>query len=376
LYVVLPLLFAGCGWAEPDAAGAVAAESAPQAAAPIPVSTATVQGRPVSIVIRVTGSFAADEASAVAPESAGQVVATPINVGAAVSRGDVIVRLRVEDAELRREEAEAALRRAEAALRQAEERNVLAQANATRYLTLLETGDVSRTVADQARTEAAVNAAVVATARAEVEQQWARLALARKAVADVVVRAPFDGFVSERPVAVGEHVTPSTRVATVLRIDPIKLEVRVPSIEAARIKKGLHVVARVDAYPDRTFTGRVTAVSPAVDAASRSFTVEASVPNPDRLLKPGMFAVVEIHAGATENGTFVPVAAVQSDPNTNSLRVFVVENGTARLRIVQVGGNDPGDVRVLSGVKAGELVVTSRLADLFDGAPIETRPPA
>jgi RND family efflux transporter MFP subunit len=376
LCLALPLLVTACGGAETEAARGVANDPAAKTAAPISVSMSEVQGRNVPVVIRAMGSFEADEASAVAPESAGQVVATPVNVGASVRRGDVIVRLQAADSELRLQEAEAALRRSEAALRQAEERNALTQANATRYLTLVETGDVSRTVADQARTEAAMSAAAVATARAEVEQQRARLALARKAVADVVVRAPFDGFVSERPVAVGEHVTPSTRVATVLKIHPIKLQVRVPGIEAARVTTGLEVVAQVDAYPGRRFTGRVTAVNPAIDVASRSFTVEVSIPNADRLLKPGMFAVAEIQADATEEATFVPAAAVQADPNTNSRRVFVVDNGTARLRVVQVAEEQQGHVRILSGVEAGEVVATSRLAELFDGALVEARQPA
>jgi RND family efflux transporter MFP subunit len=335
-----------------------------------------VQGRKVPIVIRANGSFDADEASAVAPQAAGQVVATPVDVGASVRRGDVIVRLQPDDSELRLREAEAALRRSDAALRQAEERNALAQANAARYLTLVETGDVSKTVADQARTEAATGAAAVATAQAEVEQQRARLALARKAVADVVVRAPFDGFVSERPVAVGEHVTPTTTIARVLKIDPVKLQLRVPGIEAARIGTGLEVVARVDAYPDRRFTGRITAVNPAIEAASRAFTVEVSVSNADRLLKPGMFATAEIQTASAEDATFVPAAAVLADANTNSRRVFVLENGVARLRVVQVAEEQQGQVRIVSGLKAGEIVATSGLAELFDGAPVAPRQPA
>ena len=265
LCVSLAVWATACGGTESAAARSDSPEPTPTTVGPIAVSVAEAQGRKVPIAIRANGSFDADEASAVAPQAAGQVVATPVNVGASVRRGDVIVRLQPEDSALRLQEAEAALRRSDAALRQAEERNALAQANAARYLTLVETGDVSKTVADQARTEAATGTAAVATAQAEVEQQRARLALARKAVADVVVRAPFDGVVSERPVAVGEHVTLTTTIATVLNVDPVKLQLHVPGIEAARIRTGLEVVAHVDAYPDRRFTGRITAVNPAIE---------------------------------------------------------------------------------------------------------------
>jgi RND family efflux transporter MFP subunit len=129
----------------------------------------------------------------------------------------------------------------------------------------------------------------------------------------------------------------------------------------------------VDAYPGRTFDGRITAVNPAISAESRSLLVEARVPNPGAILKPGMFAVATIDQGRTERALLVPRRAVIQDANTNSQRVFVIDPGNrARLRVVQLAARQPGPetVKILAGVTEGERVATSNLAELYDGAPV------
>jgi membrane fusion protein (multidrug efflux system) len=132
------------------------------------------------------------------------------------------------------------------------------------------------------------------------------------------------------------------------------------------------VSARVDAYPDRAFTGAVTAINPSISAESRSFIVEARVPNADVVLKPGMFAVAAIDQGRSQRALLVPKQAVVEDPNTNSFRVFVIDDqNRARLRVVQLAARQQGDtIRLLTGVKEGERVATSNLADLYDGAQV------
>ena len=123
--------------------------------------------------------------------------------------------------------------------------------------------------------------------------------------------------------------------------------------------------------PGRLFEGKITAVNPLIAAESRSFLVEARVPNPGALLKPGMFAVASIQQGRTERALLVPKRAVIEDVNTNSYRVYVVDkDNTARLRVVQLAARQaqPDTTKLLSGIKEGERVATSNLADLYDGA--------
>lgn len=360
------LTFTGCGATQ-------TASPAAEVRSTASISVAPVSGVDEPVIIEATGSFQADESSDVAPDSSGRVTATPVDVGQHVTRGAVLIRIQVVDANLRLDETRAAMARAEANLKLAESQNALAQTTARRHAALLAGGLVPQTVADEARTQAETAANSVLVARASVAQARAQLAIAEKAVADVVVSAPFDGYISQRRVAVGEFVQPSTAVVTLLRIDPLRLQLMIPSVQASSIQKGQTVTARVDAYPGKLFEGKITAMNPLIAAESRSFLVEARVPNPGALLKPGMFAVASIQQGRTERALLVPKRAVIEDVNTNSYRVYVVDkDNTARLRVVQLAARQAQSdtTKLLTGIKEGERVATSNLAELYDGAPV------
>jgi RND family efflux transporter MFP subunit len=362
--LIAVLLLAGAGCGRPPTAEAPG--RAPEAVA---VNVASVTSMEQAVTLEATGSFEAEESSDVAPDGSGRVVATPVDVGQFVKEGAVLVRLQGIDAGLRLDEARAAVSRAEANLKLAESQNTLAQSTAQRYASLQATGDVSITVADQARTSAETSVQNVNTARATVAQARAQLALAEKVVADVAVVAPFSGYISERRVSLGEYVQPSNAVVTLLKIDPLRLQLTIPGVQAGLIRVGQTVRATVDAFPEQTFTGRITAVNPSIAAESRSFRVEARVPNPDAILKPGMFAVATVDQGRTMKMMLVPARAVIEDANTNSHRVFVIDKeNKARLRVVQLAARDVGDnIRILSGIQEAERVATSNLAQLYDG---------
>jgi membrane fusion protein (multidrug efflux system) len=210
----------------------------------------------------------------------------------------------------------------------------------------------------------------MATARASLAEAQAQLALAEKAVSDVVVAAPFEGTISGRHVSPGEFVQPATPVVTLVKVDPLRLQLAIPGIQAAQVEVGQTVTTSVDAYPGKAFTGSITSLNPVITPESRSFITEVRVPNPRALLKPGMFAVATIDQGRTARALFVPRAAVVEDVNTNSWRVFVIgADNRAQLRVVQLAARQSGDeVKVVAGVAEGERVATSRLGDLFDTA--------
>ena len=391
-------------------------------AAPVTVTTAKAEGREVPSFIQSTGSLVAQETSDVASQTSGQVVATPVSVGAFVRQGDVIARLNDRDARLRLLQAQAGVQQAIAGVRQAEARlglrpggnfvassipevraassNLeqaqaqlrLAEANEKRYRELVETGDVALSVYDQYRTqrdtaraqvnaarqqqEAAVNTArqsnqAIQTAQSAVESARAQVAIAQKAVADAVIRAPYGGYVSNRPIAVGEYVTPSAIVATVLRTNPIKLQLQVQEAEVPFITPGMGVSLEVDAHRDRKFAGQVTAVNPAIDPVSRAATVEAAIENGDNALRSGMFATARIVRKGGSRAVYVPRSAVVSDQNTQSYRVFVIDKDTAKLRVVQIGTEEGDTVQIISGVNADETVATSNLQQLFEGARVK-----
>jgi membrane fusion protein (multidrug efflux system) len=167
-------------------------------------------------------------------------------------------------------------------------------------------------------------------------------------------------------------VQPSTAVVTLLKIDPLRLQLTIPGVQAGQIVLGQNVTATVDAFPGKSFSGRVTAVNPQISAESRSFVVEARVPNPGALLKPGMFAVATVDQGRTTRSMLVPRRAVVEDVNTNSYRVFAIDkDNRARIRVVQLAARQQGDtIRILSGLEESERVATTNLAELYDGAEV------
>jgi multidrug efflux pump subunit AcrA (membrane-fusion protein) len=411
------LVTISCGRTGGGSAGVQAAELKP-----VRVATSVATSREVAISISSNGTFMAEEVSELAPLAAGRVAATPVDVGAWVNQGDVIARLDDRDARLRLEQAEAAQEQAQAALAQsrmriglgpnatfdpavvpevqvakaayesAEAQAKLAAADAKRYASLVATGDVSasnyereRTQAESAQAqadaarrqyEAAVNFARlnnqgVGSAEAALASAHSQTAMARKELDDTVVRAPFAGYVSERHMSVGESVNASSKIATILRANPIRLALQVSEMDAARIHTGMTVVARAAARPEREFTGKVTVLSPAVDASSRAMTIRAEFANPALELRPGMSATVRMLLPQGEQGIFVPATAVLTDSGSNASRVFMIENGVARVRVVQAGNTENGMTRVVSGLSRGAIVAASHLPDLYDGAPVE-----
>jgi len=353
LLAVAIFLPQGCAWTRSGQPGQASQNSAVEAGIkPVKVTTAGAVTRRGSLSINATGSFIADEVSDIAPGNEGRIVATSVSVGDFVRKGAVIARLDDRDAKLRLEQATASERQAEAALKQARE-------------------SLTPGKSDQGP----------AGAEAAMEEARAKTALARNALSDTIVRAPFDGHISERPAALGEHATPSTRIATLQRINPIKLRLQLPEADAALARVGTKVAAMVAAYPGRQFEGRVIAINPALDPASRTVSIEARIDNPEILLRPGMFATAQLLPPGGEEAVFIPSQAVINDPVTNSSRVYVLEGDIARVRVIETrvrvieigtrsGSTEDGMVRITSGLSGAETVITNNLDQLFDGAKV------
>ncbi len=417
--VLLTALVLACSCTGKKAA-ASAPVSGPKA---IAVTTAKVVVKHVSAAFDETGTFVAEEASDIAPPVAGRVIRTPVDVGALVKEGQVICELDHRDADLKLQQVRAQLAEATAGVRQAQLRIGLASgkfdetkvpevagaranyesaeaqakmaaADAQRYSNLVSSGDVSRSAFEKARTqqetaeaqangarqqlEGALNAArqsnqMISSSEASLEAVRAQVAQAEKALADTYIKAPFEGYVSDRPVAAGEYVALTNRIATVVRVKMLKLQLQTPEQRAAKAQVGMVVVAGVSAYPDRQFEGKVSAINPAVDPNSRVFVLEARFRNADNALRPGMFATARVVLPGGQDGVFVPRQAVLRDKTTDSNLVYVVEHGQARMRVVLTGEGRGEAVRVESGLSGNEFVVTSNQSQLFDGAAVEAR---
>jgi multidrug efflux pump subunit AcrA (membrane-fusion protein) len=399
----LSLLVTGCNRSKAQANKT--ANTTTQQVTVVEVTTTAAIQRELPRFLEATGSLAADEQTDVAPATSGKVVSVGVDLGTFVQQGAVLVRLDDRDSRIRLDQATAQVAQAQAQVRQAEARIGLrpgqnfdvervaevgaarvalnlAEIQLRRFEKLIESGDVSRSAYDQQkaqrdqlreqleaiRTQARQNYAGVQTARAGVDAAQSQVASARKAIADAVVVAPISGFVSDRPADVGEYVTPSSKIATLVRTSPLRMRIDIPEQAVSNVQVGQSVSVTVSTYPDRTFSGRVHHISPSVTPNSRTLTVEAEVENGDNLLKPGQFATVRILLPQSEPAILVPARAVKTEAGTS--RVFVIKDGLAQQRIVQLGQTEGDLVEIRSGVAAGEPVATGNVELLSDGMPV------
>ena len=379
----------GCSTATGKSADQPAADRAPIAATPV----AAVE-QPIARFIRATGTLMAEDQADVAAEIAGRVVATPVERGTLVNADDHLIRIAAAEVEAQAHEAQANAAQIEARLGLAggkefdvERVPEVANAKASAELARIDFGRsqklydgklLSRSEFDQrsAQLEAAERQFDVARNGAAQQYQAllaarARVVLAQKAVADTVVKAPFAGAVGERFVSVGDYVTRGMKVATVLRINPLRVELTVPEQYVSAVAPGRAVTFDVDAYPGESFTGEVRYVSPSVTASTRALLLEAVVPNPNGRLKPGFFAVARIEEAGTHSAILAPATAVRTTAGT--ARVFVVSGERAEERIVTTGQTVGDQIEISSGLKPGERVAVGGVDQLVDGLRVTVR---
>lgn len=272
----------------------------------------------------------------------------------------------------------------------------LANKELTRAERLVTTGDISRSTYDQrksqrdsllgqldeARSNAAVAIKAIDTARAQVETARAasgplragvataqtQVDQAQKAVSDTVVLSPISGFVSERNADVGEFISPNTpnsKLATIVRTSTLRMKIDIPEQNVGKVATGQGVSIQVTAYPDRNFAGTVVRIAPNLNPTTRVLNVEAEVQNVDGLLKPGQFATVRITQSKPEPAVMIPVAAVRTVGDSNS--VFVIRDGAAREVIVQLGLLENDMIQVKRGLIEGDTVAVTNVNQLSDG---------
>jgi membrane fusion protein (multidrug efflux system) len=382
--LVVAIAAAGCG------RGETANAAAPEAA-PVAIETARAVEQPITRFIRASGTLTAQDDAEVAAEIAGRVVATPVERGMPVRMGAELIRIAATEVEAQAQEADANVAQIQARLGQTEGPNLdvdrvpevasakathdLAQADFARTRMLFEKQLIARSEFDLRQAQVETTRRQYETARNGALQQHqalaaaqARATLARKALTDTVVRAPFDGVVAERVVSVGDYVTRGTKVATVMRINPLRVELTVPAQHIAAVAAGRAVTFTIDAYPGQTFEGVVRYVSPDVRADSRALVVEALVPNQGNALKPGLFATALIEEATKSPGVLVPSAAIRTVAGTS--RVFVVVADHVEERIVTLGQPVGTQIEITSGVNAADVVATSHVNQLVDGAKV------
>jgi RND family efflux transporter MFP subunit len=383
----LAVLAAACG----GSGTTVQAEAKPE---PAVVETVDVESRAIDRFLRVTGSLVADQQAEVSAEAAGRVIAAPVERGSHVAQGAVLARISPTETSAQLLEAEANAAQIEARLglsagqpfdpkhvpdvMNAKAALDLAVAEFGRIQSLLDQKVVSQSEYDQRRAQVDAAQQQFQMAQNVAEQSYrslqaarARVELARKAASDTIIRAPFAGLVAERVVSVGDYVTRGAHVATVVRVDPMRVELTVPEQAISLIKDGQAVQIAVDAYPGQTFAARVRFVSPSLRTDQRALTVEAVAPNADGRLKPGLFATASIQQPAGAPALLVPASAVETIAGTS--RVYVIKGDKVEERIVTLGEPVGEQVEITSGLTKGETVAAAPKGHLSDGQDVRPR---
>jgi membrane fusion protein (multidrug efflux system) len=307
---------------------------------PTPVKAAAAKLAPALEEATAVGTLRADESVMIRPEIAGRIAEIRFEEGQRVARGAVLVRL--DQAEL-----SAVLASSRAQLRWDEQRVERAE-------DLHKKGFISRQALDDQRTS-------LARARAKLAEDEARLAKSE-------MRAAFAGVAGLRQVSEGAYVAAGTDIARLEKIDQLKLDFRLPEAFLARVRAGQTVRIAVDAYPEAGFGGAIYAIEPAVDEQTRTVLARARVANPELKLRPGMFARVIVGLGVREKAVWVPEAAIV--PRGQESFVYRVAGGKAELAKVRTGLRRPGEVEIVSGVAAGELVITEGVQKVGPGSPV------
>lgn len=294
------------------------------------VSAYVVSAKSLDNNILASGTLLPFEDAELHTEISGKIIQLNLNEGTAVSKGTLLVKL--YDADL------------QAQLKKLKLQKEQAQKTEGRIKQLLAINGVGQQEYDD-----------VVTGINNIE---ADMELIQAQISKTEIRAPFNGVVGLKNVSLGSYVTPATLIATFQQIDPLKVDFTVPEKYSASTKKGDQLKFNVDGF-DEQFTGKIYAVEPRIDEATRSIKVRAQVQNTKAKLFPGSFAKVVLDLKTIDNALMVPTQSII--PDARNKKVIVVSNGKAEFRKVETGVRGETYVQITSGLKEGDTIVTTAL---------------
>jgi membrane fusion protein (multidrug efflux system) len=325
-----------------------------------PVTITPVVTMELTERIETTGQLLARDHAEIAAEVSGQVTEIRVEEGSSVRAGEAVLSIDPERRNLERDSARARVDEARASLREQER-------SFHRISELRERGVASQEQYDQADTARKLASSRLAAAEAE-------FGVLERALRDASVAAPFDGFVARRLVSRGEYVAPGDKLFELVALDPIEVEFHLPEADSSRVVVGQTVDVRVAPFPDESFDGEVTVVSPTIDPRSRTLRVKAQLANPDGRLKPGLFARIDLGVALRPNVPMVLEEAILR--RAEGAIVFRSVDGNRVERVaVETGAHHAGHVEVVKGLAPGDLVVTRGGDRLSNGQAVLARNP-
>jgi RND family efflux transporter MFP subunit len=381
----LPWVVSGCSDSSAEQTGV-----AKQAGKP--VKTEAVRQESVRRSLDVVGTLAAEDQVTVSSEVDGVVRRIRADLGDRVAAGQPLVELDREKLQYNLDQQRAAHARSLTKYGAADEGNLphiegtpdvrraaaeLAQAKQAfeRASELYKRQLIAQQMRDDAETTLRLKTAAYDAAlqeaknlRTDIDASGAAMKLAERHLEDASIRAPFDGYIQQRMVSVGELVKAQMPVMTVVRVDPLKLLSEIPERMAPWIKVGQPLTLSVDAFPDKQFNATVSRISPAVNTQTRTFAFEALAPNTEALLKPGTFARVRIETSLVEQVLTIPYDAMQY--RYGVYRAFIVEGDKLAARELKTGDRVGDRMEILGGLNTTDRVAVTDVDTLADGMTI------
>ncbi len=338
-YVLLALgVLSACG--DGGKVGGPGPGGGPPGAMALPVEAVAARTGVVNRVISAVGSLRANESVVIRSEIAGRIAAIHFSEGEAVKAGAELIRL--DDSEQRAQLAEST-----AAAK-------LNELNFARARDVFEKKLLSQQNYDEALEK--------------LHESQARVTLDEARLAKTRLTAPFAGVLGLRQVSVGDYIKEGQNIVNLEDIQALKLDFRAPETYLASIKPEQQVTLQVDAYPQRSFSGRLYAIDPRIDEQTRTVVLRARIPNPDMNLHPGMFARVSLVLESRADAVLVPEQALL--PVGDTQFVYRVVDGKAVQTRVLTGQRSEGAVEIVQGLNAGDTVITAGQTKVHDGAPV------
>ncbi|MBN1226660.1 MAG: efflux RND transporter periplasmic adaptor subunit [Deltaproteobacteria bacterium] len=321
------------------------------------VKVTMVKKGDISIPIETTGTIFPEYESKIGPKISGTIELVHVDEGDAVLKGQPLVQLDQKNLLIAVRQGRAAVRMAEAQLKEARVKVENLKKERERLSNLLKKNVISQQKYDDIDTAYSMAVTGMEVIRAQIARSKESLAMAEQQFSDTVINAPFSGLVVKRFINEGEFVStmPPSSLFLIMNIDRVKSEIDLPEVHIAGIEIGNPVNITVDAYPGTVFEGKVSTINPMVDPLSRTFTVKVQIPNKDHRLTPGMFARVKIYPAIHKGALLVPFKSVLK--RDGSSFVFIIDDGTARLREVKTGINNEREIEVIEGLEEGVEVI-------------------
>lgn len=323
----------------------------------IPVRLAVVKKGPIAYVLSTSGDVLPLRQVDVVSRISGYVERIHFEMGDRVAAGQIVATVEPKEQGHRVEEDEAAVKVAEATLREKESQLLDAEKQVERARLLRQKDFISSQELDTAETRANTAKAQKELAQAQLAQRVAALSQSRYQLGLTRVVAPFSGVVTRRLVDPGAYVSSSTLILTIAVPDPLKVIVNISEKDVTLVRVGMVTKLQIDAFPGRTFEGKIARLNSALESASRTLMAEVHVPNRDQLLKPGMFARVSLVLAEQKDALLVPVEAVVEDEGKDF--VYSVAEGKAKRRAVSKGWTENGLVAISKGLEEGEQIVVA-----------------